>query len=107
MPIADPAALAAATQKQILETIETVQATALEGARAVADIVDKIVPASLRPSLPGQSLVPSPAQTISLGFGFVQQLISSQEKFVEQLVTVPFDVVDENSPKTAAARNSK
>lgn len=87
-------------QKQILESLEALQTTALDSARAAADIVDKLVPQSLRDiDLPGSDLLPSADQAIAVGFDFAEQLLSSQRRFVEELTAMG---VAKQTPKPRA-----
>ncbi len=107
----DATELARNAQQQIMDSVEALQATVLQSARALGDIVDKLVPDKLRGvAVPGADALPSPEDTISLGFDFVERILASQRKFVEELtaqVSSAGATATERTAKTKAAAPSK
>ena len=81
--------IAQTAQRQILDSLQALQSTVLESARALADIVDSVVPAKFRGvEVPRVDGVPSPQEAVNLGFDFVEQVMSSQRKFVSELASI-------------------
>jgi hypothetical protein len=98
----DATELARNAQQQIMDSVEALQTTVLQSARALGDIVDKLVPSNLRGvTVPGADSLPSAEDTISLGFDFAERVLASQRKFVEELTAI------QGSGATATARTSK
>ena len=81
--------VAQTAQKQFLDGFEAVQEIVLEGARAVVEVVDKLVPVSLRQvEVPGAEMLVSPQQAMTLGFNFMESVLGSQRKFAEKLASL-------------------
>jgi hypothetical protein len=57
--------------------------------------------------VPGADSLPSPADTVSLGFDFVERVLASQRKFVEELTAIQSSGATEtgitSKPKAAAS----
>jgi hypothetical protein len=105
----DATEVARDAQKYILGSVEALQATVLQSARALGDIMEKIVPANLRGDVPGSDALPSAQDTVSLGFDFVEAVLASQRKFLEELTSIPLsgNTSAEASPGPKRAGNPR
>jgi hypothetical protein len=74
-------------QDQVLDAIKQSQDAALQAVSAWSDSVAKLVPELPdMPKLPMADVLPKPIELSDQFFDFAQQLLSSQQKFVEQLI---------------------
>lgn len=80
----DIKSMSAAAQDQILAAIKTSQAMVLDGVRTMTSAVGNVMPDI--PAIPGIDKLPTPADGIEMGFGFAEQLLTTQREFAEQLL---------------------
>lgn len=85
----DATELAQKAQNQIMDSVEALQSTVLQSARALGAIVDKLVPTTLRDiEVPGANALASQEDAVSFGFDFIERVLTSQRKFVEELTAI-------------------
>lgn len=95
-------------QQQIMTSIEALQSTVLQSARALGDIVDKMVPDTLRNlEVPGTGSLPSAGDGVAFGFDLAERILASQRKFVEELSGIPAMAGAATTPKAKASASSK
>lgn len=74
-------------QDQILDAIKQSQNAVLEAVSTWSESVTKLVPnLPEMPKLPMSDVLPKPAQVSDQFFDLAQQLLASQQEFVEQLM---------------------
>jgi hypothetical protein len=74
-------------QDQVLDAIRQAQDAALQAVSAWSDSVAKLVPELPEmPKVPLADALPKPGELSGQYFEFAQQLLSSQQKFVEELI---------------------
>lgn len=108
--------VATTAQNQFFEALEGVQDAVLEGVKLWKGAVGAAVPDELVKSVPFAKLewLPSPVESVQLGFDFVEKLLAHQRTFAEQVLretvgaaapvtTSPLTTVPPSAtPKTAA-----
>lgn len=74
-------------QDQVLDAIKQSQDAALHAVSAWSESVAKLAPKLPdMPKLPMADVLPKPSELSDQYFEFAQQLLTSQQKFVEQLI---------------------
>lgn len=96
-------------QQQIMTSIEALQSTVPQSARALGDVVDKVVPDTLRTlEVPGTGSLPSAGDGVAFGFDLAERILASQRKFVEELSGIPTMAgVAATTAKAKASASSK
>jgi hypothetical protein len=99
----DLKSLTVTTQEQLLKAISAAQTSVLDGVESWTSAVQKLIPGNLPSlsSLPGADVLPTPAETVALGYEFAEKLLTSQKEFAEQLFATGMAQV---APKPAAKR---
>ena len=86
-PIADGAAAAATLRDQFLAGVRQSQQFTLDATRGWVDLLGKANPAApALPAIPGAPTAADLHDAVAAGFSLVQELVSSQQAFVEQLL---------------------
>ena len=76
-------------QDQVLDAIKQSQDAALQAVSAWSESVAKFAPKPPdMPKLPMVDALPNPSELSDQYFEFAQQLLTSQQKFVEQLIAL-------------------
>ena len=99
-------------QDQVLSTIRKSQEMTLDALRTWVETVQSVTQSL--PSIPSVSLpladrLPNPHEVVARGYGFAEQVLTSQRKFADEVleVTSPLLPGEENgksAPKSAAAK---
>ena len=91
------AELSKTAQEQILATIKQGQELALAGVELWASTV---APLAKGQQLPVPFETPAPKDVVANSFGFAEQLLASQKRFAEQIVTASAPVFAAATPKS-------
>ena len=86
-------------QAQILETIRRSQETVVNAIKTWADSVQALTPSLPVPSVPFADKLPKPGDLVANAYDFAEQLLASQRKFAE-------DVLSATAPVLTAAEGS-
>jgi hypothetical protein len=78
--------LSTATQDNILSVMKMSQTATLEAVRNWIDTVDRFTPDLPIPTMPGLDKLPTPAEGMSMGFGFAEKLLDNQKEFATSLL---------------------
>ena len=91
--------LTQAAQDNILSVIKMSQTSVLEAVKSVVDTVEKFTPDVPMPAVPLIDQLPSPAESLAIGFGFAEQLLDTQKQFAHSLI----EIMTPSAPAPAAA----
>jgi hypothetical protein len=105
--------VATTAQNQFFEALEGVQDAVLEGVKLWKGAVTAVVPDELVKNVPFAKLdwLPSPVESVNLGYDFVEKLFAHQRAFAEQVLnetvynapaTTPLARVQPAKPAAAA-----
>ena len=87
-PTDSTAAAAASIREQFLTGLRQSQQFALEATKGWADLLGKAMPAAPAiPAVPGAPTAADVHDAVAASFSLLQELVSSQQAFVEQLLT--------------------
>jgi hypothetical protein len=100
----DLTGISTTAQDQILAAISTTQAAIIDGVRTMTSSMNAAMPAMAKlPTIPGIDKLPTPADTLELGFGFAERLLAGQRDFAERLVAAMVPAVEPVKTKAAKA----
>ena len=94
----DIKSISTTAQDQIFAAISTTQAAIVDGVRTMSSTMTSAMPKL--PAVPGMDQLPTPAESLELGFGFAERLLASQRDFAERLLAAM-------SPAAEPAKASK
>ncbi len=80
-------------QAQILETIRKSQETVVDAIKTWADSVQALTPSLPVPSVPFADRLPKPGDLVANAYDFAEQLLASQRKFAEDVLTATAPVL--------------
>jgi hypothetical protein len=96
-------------QEQILTTIRKSQEIALDALKTWVETVQSLTPSIPSMSLPLADRLPDPHEVVARGYDFVEQVLTSQRKFADEVLAVaspllPGDESSKSAPKAAAPK---
>jgi hypothetical protein len=77
-----PTELAQSIEDGVLKAVETIQQWTLEAIRATTSVIERLAPEV--PNLPATRYVPSPQDTVTLGFDFAERLLAARRAFATE-----------------------
>jgi hypothetical protein len=95
-------------QEQILSTIRKSQEMAIDALKTWVETVQSVTQSL--PSIPSVSLpladrLPNPQEVVARGYDFVEQILTNQRKFTDEVLEVASPLLPgEDSKKSAAAK---
>ena len=72
-------------QDQVIDIAKTVQEPTVDAVEKVVESIEGILPES-RPTLPFADSLPNPVELIDTIYGYIDQLVDGQQKFVKAIV---------------------
>jgi hypothetical protein len=99
-------------QEQILSTIRKSQEMTIEALKTWVETVQSVtqsLPSIPSVSLPGADRLPNPHQVVARGYDFVEQFLTNQRKFTDEVLEVaspllPGEENGKSAPKSSAAK---
>jgi hypothetical protein len=76
-----------AAQDNILSVIKMTQTSVVEAVKTMVDTVDRFTPDLPLPSVPMLDKLPSPSESVAIGFAFAERLLENQREFAESLLS--------------------
>ena len=72
-------------QDQVIDIVKNVQEPTVDAVEKVVETIEGILPED-RPALPYADSLPSPVELVDTVYGYIEQLVEGQQKFVTALV---------------------
>jgi hypothetical protein len=91
-------------QDQILDTIRKSQETVVDALKSWADSIQAITPSLPTPNLPFADKLPKPGELVSSAYDFAEQLLASQRKFAEDVISATTPVIETAKKGTGSAK---
>jgi hypothetical protein len=99
--MADPQVSAQELQTQVLESIRKSQEAVVDGMRAWADTVQRLVPGTAPSAWPRREQLPTPTQVVDSVFDFAAQLLDAQRALAHSILGAIGEQVQEQTEKAA------
>jgi hypothetical protein len=99
--VTDLKELSIAAQDNILSVMKMSQTVVLEAVRNMTDAVGRFAPDMAMPALPALDKLPSPAEGLTMSFGFAEKLLDNQKEFVQSILSTVVPEAPKPSPKAA------
>lgn len=85
--------VAQALTMQVLSTISKGQAAVVDAVEALASAIQSVKPDLPRVNVPFAGKLPAPQDVVASAYDFAEQLLASQRKFAEDLLTATAPLV--------------
>jgi hypothetical protein len=95
-------------QEQVLSTIRKSQEMTLDALKTWVETVQSLTPSIPSVSLPLADRLPNPHEVVARGYDFVEQILTNQRKFADEVLEVASPLLpgedSKSAPKSSAAK---